>query len=176
MRTGSSVRHSSFNHSPGVKICAHADAWVLHQGDEDVGGEGDGTFQASLQLCVDDSARLLKAPVRPLLGAQPGRHHLQHMGVHADVGPRLQEAAQHEGREPAENLPQVFVRVREVHTCKGNVPGASCRVAASESAEGAVGSLIGQLLLVTWRQTQTVWVEDESGQDGERSGGSPVLM
>lgn len=55
---------------------------------------------------MDDSAGLLKPPICPLLDAQPGRHPLQHMGVHADEGPGLQKAAQHEGREPAE----MFVR------------------------------------------------------------------
>lgn len=56
-----------------------------------------------------------------------------------------------------------------------HLPGASRRISVSEGAEGAVGSLIGQLLLVAWTQMQTAWTEGGAEWDGERSGGSPVL-
>lgn len=69
---------------------------------------------------------------------------------------------------------QVLVHVREVRTCKCHLPGASRRIAVSEGAEGAVGSLIGQLLLVTWREMQTAWTGGGAEWDGECSGGSPV--
>lgn len=66
---------------------------------------------------MDDPAVLFKSPIHPLLAAQPGRRRLQHVGFHADEGPRLQEAAQHEGRQPAETLRQAFVHVGEARPC-----------------------------------------------------------
>lgn len=72
--------------------------------------------------------------------------------------------------------PQLLLHLREVQTCQGHLPGAPRRVTVPEGAEGAVGSLIGQFLLVTWRQAQSVWTQGGAAWDGERSSGSPVLM